>query len=123
MSTPQSTFLVNRFDFPIAGAQEWVIDLEPFNLEGFFSLQGNGLSGAIYNTPPGAYPGSVVVTFAVSNNGVDFVTDPDGFGAILAAITDNATFFASFSIPQCRYLKLIVTANGKIVTDLFISMV
>lgn len=116
MSYPISTFLVNRFTFADAGSEEYIIDLDRFNPQGFFSLQGKGAAG----TP--AYAGAIEVTFAVSNNGTDFIEDPNGDGAIMTGISDQDEAFASFSPPPCRWLKLIFTADAAIVADFWITI-
>lgn len=111
MSTPSSTFLVNRYTLVGTTPQNVVLDLEPFNLSGFFSLQGKSITAV----------GTVTVTFSVSNNGVDFVV-PTGAAAIITALGGTSNVFASFTVPQCRYLKLIFTPTNNITADFWLSM-
>jgi hypothetical protein len=125
MATPSSTFLVNRFTLVGVIPQEYVIDLEPFNLEGFFSLQGKGtVSPEMSLDPipiPVPWPGEITVTFLVSNDGVNFFSPFVG-NPIMSGLGDGEVDFASFSPPNCRYLKLVFTPDDDVEADFWISM-
>ena len=85
---------------------EYVIDLNRYNCQGFFSLQ-LVLTGA----------GNVDVTWSVSANNSDFITptgtDPvfDDFDAT-SGPGSNGKDIASFDCPLARWLKITVTENN-----------
>jgi|WetSurMetagenome_2_1015567.scaffolds.fasta_scaffold37528_2 hypothetical protein len=115
MSSNTSTFILKRASFSVAGSQSVVLDLERFNVDGFFSLHGIGDAGDI------PHVGKIDVSYKVSNDGVNFVT-PTGATNILDDVGDNDNKFASFSPPQCRSIEFTFTADDEIEADFFISM-
>ena len=105
---------MDEFVFEAEGEQSFVLDLEPYNVSGYFSLQGKGGHNPDGQGGPDPFPGLIEVTYEVSNNGVDFLAPASEPDPIMSDIGDAVEVFASFSPPPCRYLKLIFTADDVI---------
>jgi hypothetical protein len=91
-----------------AGVAEYIVDLKRYNTEGFFSLQA---------TVASAGAGSVDFTWAISNDGVSYVTpstvDPifDDMVKTSGPGSDGIDI-ASFDPVLGAYLKIIATENN-----------
>jgi len=117
MTTYLSTFHIGRYVLIGATPQEYVLDLEPFNMEGYFSLQGKGLAG-----DPAPFGGTVSASYRVSNDGINYF-EPLNATAIFTGLGDSDDALASFGPPLCRYLKLIFTPDGSdISADFWLSI-
>jgi hypothetical protein len=121
MSGYNSVFLVDEFVFTEAGDKEFILDLDPFNIDGFFSLQGKGAHNPDDEEGPDPFPGVIDVAFKCSNNGIDFVT-PTGAQAVMENLGDADELFVSFAPPPCRYLKLIFSADDVITASFWLAL-
>ncbi len=98
--------IINNVAILQNAAAEGILDLSRYSTEGFFSAQIE-LAGA----------GNVNVTFAISNNGTDYIT-PSGAAALFTAFDatsgegSDGKSIVSFDPPLCRYLKLIATEQN-----------
>ena len=110
MSTPLSVSRTVDIALLTSGTAFLMEDLDRFNPDGYFSLQ-----GVIDPTTPGT--GEIDVTYACSNDGTHFVT-PTGATKIFSAfkatsgpLGDGQDIVAFAPVP-CRYLKIIFTEKG-----------
>ena len=83
-----------------------ILDLARYSTEGFFSAQIE-VVGA----------GNVTLTYAISNNGDDYIT-PTGTSALFTAFgassgeSSDGKSIVSFDPPLCRFLKIIATEQN-----------